>query len=163
MGVWVPTNLQAIAVRVDPRAALPYMAMVTLEDHHWVWRPTDHHWVWRPTYHHWVWTPTDHLWVWRPTDPRAIAHSGSMFYTDTRGRTKSPQGALGRQDQFTDYAIPRGEFHSVENMQGEDKWGSRGRDADLTKFLNSVAMVRRIHGDNLPGPTTRLQEAPIVR
>ena len=29
-------------------------------------------------------------------------------------------------------------------------------DTDLTKFLNSVAMVRRIHGDNLPGPTTRL-------
>ena len=72
MGVWVPTDLQAIAVRVDPREALPYMAMVTMEDHHWVWRPTDHHWVWRPTYHHWVWRPTYHLSVWTPTDPRAI-------------------------------------------------------------------------------------------
>ena len=68
MGLWVPTDLQAIAVRVDPWAALPYMARVTLDDHHWVWRPTDHHWVWRPTDHHWVWTPTDHICV-----PRAIA------------------------------------------------------------------------------------------
>ena len=76
MGLWVPTDIQAIAVKVDPRAALPYMARVTLEDHHWVWRPTDHHWAWRPTditgygdpqislgmdthRYHWVWTPTD--------------------------------------------------------------------------------------------------------
>ena len=34
-------------------------------------------------------------------------------------------------------------------------------DTDLTKFLNSVAMVRRIHGDNLPGPTTRSTHSKI--
>ena len=69
----------------------------------------------------------------------------------------SPHSALGRQYQFTDYAIPRGDFQSKENKQGEDL-----EERDLAKFRNRVTMVRRIHGNGLPGPTTKLQEAPTV-
>ena len=90
------------------------------------------------------------------------SQAGSMDYTDNRART-TPHGAWGHQDQFIDYAIPRGDFHSVENMQGEENEDLEERDTNLTKFRNRVAMVRRMHGDNLSGPTTIVQEAPTVR
>ena len=92
------------------------------------------------------------------------SHSGSMFYTDTRGRTRSPQGALGRQDQFTmTMLFPGVNFTLWRICRVRTNEDLVEGDTDLTKFLNSVAMVRRIHGDNLPGPTTRLQEVPIAR
>ena len=72
MDPWVPTDLQAMAVRVDPRAVPPYMAMGTLDNQHWLWRPINLLWVRKPAEHHWVLKPTDHHWVWTPTDPQAM-------------------------------------------------------------------------------------------
>ena len=102
MGLWVPTDIQAITVRVDPRAALPYMARVTLEDitgygdpqiitghgdpqislgmethrYHWVWTPTDITGYGHPQISLGMDTHIYH-WVWTPIDhicvPRAIA------------------------------------------------------------------------------------------